>query len=327
MGFELECPGESHRQGLVHQQTDDEFRGPIEIIRSSYKLLGDNAETSATILVTIVLPAAVTMLLNHCFFYAVAHKYLPYPKPPPDETKPDIQVLILIGVVLLVIGFAVTVNLVAAMFYFVSVASTGARITFKDVLRALPHWWKLVAVTGLWGEWFALVMAAVFVLSQILSMIFIDVSKIPLVILIILTFTESRAFLFLVVSIVEMAFGVTVFEKVDGLKSFARSWKLLRHRWYIALGIFTIIDVPKTLMGDALGLIQKSEIALAVKIVIASVLVALTSLLTLLGSVSYALFYKSCGSCIDDENVYRDIQFQVGCQLRADAFEIQDVSV
>ncbi|OAE33531.1 hypothetical protein AXG93_1467s1330 [Marchantia polymorpha subsp. ruderalis] len=259
-------PSPAHR----FQQINVESLGPFDLILKSISLIQDNAVLSAWIQLTIVLPAAIAMLLNHGFFYAIIHKFMPYPRPPspPDElpeTRPDIRMLIFIGIVLVVLGFVLTVNLVSAVFYVVSVVDQGESITFKDVLRALPGQWRRVAVTGFWGELFFAGMALVLILSQILIMMFFDVSRVPLLILIIVTFSVVRSFLFFIVTTLQMAYAVTVFEKLDGLAAYIRGWKLLKSRWWIALWIFVLLDLPKTMLGDALSAIVKSQQCLHMK--------------------------------------------------------------
>ncbi|KAL2649413.1 hypothetical protein R1flu_017541 [Riccia fluitans] len=267
--------------------------GPIDLLREALKLIQDPYHicTFALIQVIIVVPSTVLVLLTQWFEYEVVHKLVLQP-PAPPAPWPDMWVVFLIFVALSIGSLVLAVNHVAATFYTAGSMYSGNNVSFKQVMQALPGLWKKLIVTALWGHAFYVIESLFFfVVFNGCNAIF----AVPVPILCIVTSVAAGLAFFFTNTVLQLAYGVTVFDGDDcqGVAAIVKGLCLARNQWCNALGLLLINDLPGIVLGTAFTFSVLSTLDAGSKCVIAGIVIFLASVFRNLSSVTYILFYFS----------------------------------
>ncbi|KAL3701528.1 hypothetical protein R1sor_019550 [Riccia sorocarpa] len=302
---------------------EDGRSGPVDLLQEALKLIQDpyHIVTFFLIQFIIVVPSTVVLLLAQWFEYEIVHKLVLQP-PAPPAPWPDMWVVFLIFVLLSVSSLVLTVNHVAATFYTAGSMYSGQNVTFKQVIQALPCLSKKLIITALWGH-------AFFIIESLFFFVFFNgltsIMPVPVPVLCVVTSLAAGLTFFFTNSVLQLAYGVTVFDGDDckGVAAIMKGMCLARNQWCTAFGLLLINDLPGILLGTAFTYSMVSVLDVFSKCLIGGFLVLFASVFRNLSSVTYILFYFSIkatrGEKINFDAIADHTQFEtrydrwVGC--------------
>ncbi|BBN01277.1 hypothetical protein MPTK1_2g06110 [Marchantia polymorpha subsp. ruderalis] len=326
MGIDIKAINDKSTSGKQQNVQDDGTWGPVDIVQRAVEIFRGHACTFTWIQLTLVFPFTVLGLWNQYYIKKLVHDFMPVPPPSPPsnfqlggDPTPDEWQAVVAFIVLLLLGFAFSVNVIGALFFAVGSIYSGKTITFKDVLAALPNLWNGLIVTGLWGYvFFGIVAVIVFLLGSVL-MTFASVSFLPLPIVCLLTFTVAVILMFFVCTSIQMANGVTVFQQICGLPAFSKGLQLLKSKWCVALGLATIFAIPQAILAFVVSAATLACAGVWAKYLFLAVLANLLSLVIQFSVMSSTLLYFSCNQAHQqtvsvDHFSFSQNQFESGYQ-------------
>ncbi|KAL2629481.1 hypothetical protein R1flu_014167 [Riccia fluitans] len=215
---------------------------------------------------------AVLVLLTQWFEYEVVHKLV---LQPPAVPWPDMWVVFLIFMALSIGSLVLAVNHVAATFYTAGSMYSGNNVSFKQVMQALPGLWKKLIVTALWGHaFYGIKSLFFFVVFNGCNAIF----AVPVPILCIVTSVAAGLAFFFTNTVLQLAYGVILFDGDDcqGVAAIVKGLCLARNQWCNALGLLGLLlinNLPGIVLGTAFTFSVLSTLDASSKCMIAGFMV------------------------------------------------------
>ncbi|BBN01947.1 hypothetical protein MPTK1_2g11500 [Marchantia polymorpha subsp. ruderalis] len=281
-------------------QRDISELGPLSIIRETVIMCYDNAATLVWIQVTMVLPTMIAIMGSQQLLDLATEKLAPAMSPPNPADFSPLKLVQLIGVYIavLLINLAISIVSIAAIFYTVGCSYTGKSVTFSEILRTMPKVWRRLLITGLWGFLIATTVILINAVTNLLVSTFLS-SKPWIVIPVILLITLAvLVFSFYFGAILQVANGVTTLEEYYGIAALSKSEKLLRGKWWTALGLFLIYTVPVGALAYANECAKKyldlGEHESLKKLLMQALFILINSLMLQWSTLSGGVLYVAC---------------------------------
>ncbi|KAL2643589.1 hypothetical protein R1flu_011176 [Riccia fluitans] len=280
-----------------HQRNMSEL-GPLGIIRETVAICYDNVETLVWIHLTMVLPAMIAIMASGQLLDLANQGFGPGSSAVGPTSPLKLIILVTVYMVILLINLAISIASIGALFYTVGCCYTGMTVTYTEVMHSLPKVWGRLLVTGLWG--FLVACVAIFINAVINLGISTFLASKPLIEipLIVIMSLLVLVFCFYFGTILQVANGVTTLEENYGLSAISKAEKLLRERWWTALGLFLIYVVPLGALAYADDCSKKyldwGEHETIKKMVVQVLLVLVNSLMLQWSTLSGGVFYVAC---------------------------------
>ncbi|BFI31003.1 hypothetical protein AXG93_4683s1030 [Marchantia polymorpha subsp. ruderalis] len=280
------------------------------LVNQISKALRESVQLLIWIQFTLVLPAMLVFVCNLYNFLTLVPKLVPNADfPDADDAtlarRKNYGLGILFG--LAVAYFLLTINVLAAINYATGNIYKGHKVSFLDVLKALPGLWKGFLITTLWSSLLTYGALLVLWITASLTLYFsYQTTNGPfIVVMYMTTLFLLLAFVFVsttfIPAVTAVANGVTCFEDCCGLKAFHKAMALLEDLWLMAFKGATfesisirLVVIEIYMLSGFTGPSELEEIQLWTKLLVGGVMVLMLSIYMQASTMYWSLFYITC---------------------------------
>ncbi|KAL3688330.1 hypothetical protein R1sor_014639 [Riccia sorocarpa] len=282
--------------------------GGFGVLRESVKVFGGLHPSLVWIQFCLVLPYSLYLVVDQYAQQAILNKLVPnlpggdVPWPSWDEIETGIAhldlskwlgILLLVGLV--VLSFAISLVILATVFYAVGAIYYGRSATFSEVVHSVPRLWSRLFVTAVVDGLLVLSVGVAYAGFVVIFKLGVPANKLVLVVSIFAAIFFIP--LFILNLIYQVANGVTCFEDHCGTTAFRKGKHLLHGKWWSALVLFILLLIPSILVTLLIDFPDRLTTEFHWRwLVLTIVYVFFTSYLTELICVSWAVFYFSCAA-------------------------------
>ncbi|KAL2630429.1 hypothetical protein R1flu_015115 [Riccia fluitans] len=279
--------------------------GGFGVLRESVRLFGSLHPSLVWIQFALVLPYSLYLIVVAIYAQlAILHALFPNLPPSPagvpvpawddfgnlDQSK-WLGFLLLVVLVRFCIGLVV----LGTVFYAVGAIYYGRNATFSEVVHSVPRLWSRLFVTAIVEILLAMSVGVVYGIFIVIFQFTLPSDL--LLLLVSIVGVISLISVFIINLMYQVANGVTCFEDHCGITSFRKGKHLLHDKWGSAVFLFILLLIPAILVG----LLADFPVRLTAEfhfrwLVLKIIYVILTSYLTELGFISWAVFYFSCAA-------------------------------
>ncbi|KAG6542934.1 hypothetical protein Mapa_015625 [Marchantia paleacea] len=280
------------------------------LVNQISKVLRESLQPLIWIHFTLVLPAMLVFVCNLYNVLTLVPKLVPNADfPDADDATLARRTRYALGVFfgLAALYFLLKINVLAAINYTIGNIYKGQKVSFLDVVKALPGLWKGFLITHLWSSLLKYGALLLLWITATLTLYFsYQTTNGPfIVVMYMTTFFLLLAFVFvsttLIPAVTAVANGVTCFEDCCGIKAFHKAMALLEDLWMMAFKGATFESISIRLivfeicmLSGITGPSELEEIQLWTKLLVGGVLVFILSIYILASTMYWSLFYITC---------------------------------